>query len=126
MGKKVKKENEVVTYGALEEVDAEEVSGGDGGGERAAGEGEHGVARVGGGGGGWWWRRWRMAAIPAHRRRYSNPGSVARLVGWWSRVRVVCGLASDRTAPDDYCTIHLCPMLNSNSLHFHLSVWTTF
>jgi hypothetical protein len=62
----VKKENEV-TYGALEEVDAEEVPGGDGGGERAAGEGEHGVARRGG--------RGRLVVAPAADGGNSSPSA---------------------------------------------------
>jgi hypothetical protein len=64
----VKKENEV-TYGALEEVDAEEVSGGDGGGERAAGEGEHGVRRARRGG------RGRLVVAPAADGGNSSPSA---------------------------------------------------
>lgn len=71
--------------GALEEVDAEEVPGGDGGGERASGEGEHGVGRRGAGS--WWWRRgWRQ---------FQPIGAdiliLVRLLGWWSRVESCVG-----------------------------------
>jgi hypothetical protein len=106
-----------VTYGALEEVDAEEVSGGDGGGERAAGEGEHGVARcaqgwagaVGGGASGGW-------------RQFQPIGAdiliLVQLVGWWSRVVCVCVCVGWRRIAlgGHYCTISV-RRLNSNSLH---------